>query len=156
MELRSAGASQSEAAAAVGTDRSFVSRVESLGEIRQGERVALVGFPVKNKEALARLAAEEGIDAWMLFTDEERRLRADSVSGAVLFNEVWESICRLREYDKVIFIGSDLRIRQAESILGPERVIGIELGPSPILEDREVDLELVGMVMRRLKGGEKH
>lgn len=48
-ELRQNGVSQAEAAARVGIDRSFVSRIENLGEVRKGKRVALIGFPVGNK-----------------------------------------------------------------------------------------------------------
>jgi predicted XRE-type DNA-binding protein len=36
LDLRSTGMSQQEVAAALGTERSFISRLEGLGEIRRG------------------------------------------------------------------------------------------------------------------------
>ena len=33
-----------------------------MGEVRKGKKLALVGFPVANKEELARVAAQEGVD----------------------------------------------------------------------------------------------
>ena len=59
LAMRAAGASQQEAADAVGVDRSFVSRLEALGEVRRGGRVALVGFPVANKAEIEAVAREE-------------------------------------------------------------------------------------------------
>jgi len=47
LELRAAGVSQLEVAQRLGTERSFVSRLEALGEIHRGARLALVGVPVR-------------------------------------------------------------------------------------------------------------
>ena len=44
IELRSKGISQQEVAEKFNTDRTFVSRLESIGEIRKGKRIAVVGF----------------------------------------------------------------------------------------------------------------
>lgn len=49
LDLRAGGASQQEVADRLGTDRTFVSRLETLGELRRGRRIGLVGFPVANK-----------------------------------------------------------------------------------------------------------
>ena len=58
LELRAAGVSQLEVAQRLGTDRSFVSRLVALGEIHRGARLALVGFPLGDKEALLSVAQE--------------------------------------------------------------------------------------------------
>ncbi|HOK71270.1 MAG TPA: helix-turn-helix transcriptional regulator, partial [Bacillota bacterium] len=71
-DMRQNGASQAEVAAALGTDRSFVSRLENLGEIRKGERVAVIGFPIGNKEEIEQLAKKAGVDYVWLMNDEER------------------------------------------------------------------------------------
>ena len=60
-EMRQSGASQQEAADAIGIDRTFVSRLENLGEVRKGQRVALVGF-VGNKDEIEAIARRAGID----------------------------------------------------------------------------------------------
>lgn len=60
MSLRSEGLSQQEVAVRFGVDRSFVSRLETLGAVRKGARLAVVGFPVKNKEEILSLLKETG------------------------------------------------------------------------------------------------
>ena len=138
VELRGSGLSQQEVADRVGIDRAFVSRLESLGEVRKGARIALVGFPVGNKEELREVAREEGIDFVFLLTDEERWAYLRERSGQEVFNEVMKIITGLKTYDAIIFIGSDMRCGLVESILG-ERVISVIIGTSPIKGDRHVD-----------------
>ena len=62
LKLRTEGLTQEEVARKLGVERTFVSRLESLGEIRRGEKIALVGFPVKNKEEIVSLSEKFGID----------------------------------------------------------------------------------------------
>jgi len=52
LNLRSQGFSQQEVANRVGIDRTVISKLETLGEVRKGGRVALVGFPIENREEL--------------------------------------------------------------------------------------------------------
>ncbi|GAG04097.1 unnamed protein product, partial [marine sediment metagenome] len=61
LELRTKGVTQEGVARKLGVERTFVSRLESLGEIRKGKKIALIGFPIKNKEELTCLAKELGI-----------------------------------------------------------------------------------------------
>ena len=53
LEMRSRGLSQQEIANRIGLDRTAISRLETLGEVRKGGRIALVGFPIKNCEEIA-------------------------------------------------------------------------------------------------------
>jgi hypothetical protein len=57
LELRERGVSQQEAANRLQLDRSFLSRLESIGEIRKGSRVAVIGFPLANAAELSLSAA---------------------------------------------------------------------------------------------------
>lgn len=151
LSMRSEGFAQQEVADKLDIDRSFVSRLESLGEIRKGERIALVGFPVANKEDLTQVARGLGVDFVYLLNDSERWEFVEQKSGAVLLNDVMELISEMRQFDTVIFIGSDMRIRLVEAILGKE-VISIEIGESPITEDKYVDPDMLRdliMTMRR-------
>jgi transcriptional regulator with XRE-family HTH domain len=147
LELRSAGVSQQEVAKTLGTERSFVSRLESLGEIRKGGQIALIGFPVENKEELEKMAREEGIDFIFILTEEERWRFIENKNGLELFNEIMDLFARVKTYTKVIFLGSDMRIRLMEALLD-RRVFGIELGPSPLREDIYVDAEELRGIIR--------
>ena len=88
LDMRRNGVSQAEAAAAVGIDRPFVSRLENLGEIRKGRRVALIGFPIGNKEDIERLAKKAGVDFVWLMNDVERWAYVEERSGIELLNDV--------------------------------------------------------------------
>lgn len=138
LNMRSEGASQQEVAQRFGLDRSFVSRLESLGAVRRGSSIAVVGFPIKNKEEIESLLAECGVDFSLIMTNEERWRFVEEKSGIDLFNEVMRITAQVRSYDAVIFIGSRQRIKWARALLDKE-VIGIELGESPLTEDRYLD-----------------
>ncbi len=139
LELRSQGQSQQEVAEQIGVDRTFISRMEGLGEVRKGERIAVIGFPIGNKEEIEGIAQEEGVDFVWVMTNEERWQFAEDRSGAKLANELMVLFSRLRDFDTIIFLGSDMRIKLVEAMLAPETVLGIELGKSPIREDKYVD-----------------
>ena len=135
---REAGATQEEAARTHGVQRSFVSFLESLGEIRRGARVALIGFPVANAEQVRALAAEHGLDFVLVFNQAERE-SIEGASGGEVFNRLLETLATMRDYDVVILLASDWRIELIERILGKE-VVGIPLGHSPLREDVTVDI----------------
>jgi len=147
LEMRARGASQQEVARAFGVDRSFVSRLETLGEVRRGSRVAVFGFPVQNPEELERAAREAGAEWVWLMTNEERWRYARERPGDQLFNELMEILSRLSHNDRVIFLGSEMRIRLVEAILGSDRVIGVTLGPSPIVADVYVEPERIAALV---------
>mgnify|MGYP001236187976 CR=1 FL=1 len=155
LQMRVAGRSQQETADALGVDRTFISRLEALGEVRKGSRIALVAFSVKNKAELEQAALAEGVDFTLIFTESERRHFAAQRSGADLVNEIMQLTAELRAYDTVLFIGSDMRIEMVEAILGKERVVGIQIGRSPITADVEVDVGYVVDVVRSLKADVK-
>ena len=57
--LRRQGLSQQETANQVGVDRTVISRLENMGEVRKGKSVALIGFPIDNCEELRQVARQE-------------------------------------------------------------------------------------------------
>ena len=150
LDLRMQGFSQQEVAKAYATDRAFVSRVESLGEIRKGGRVALVAFPISNKEEILTLAAQEGIEFSVVFNDKERWAFLRDKNGVQLFNEVMTIIAKLRESDIVIVAASNLRINLAEAIID-KHVIGITMGESPIEDDKYLEPQLIKDIMQKIK-----
>ncbi len=151
-DLRRNGASQAEAAAAVGIDRSFVSRIENLGEVRKGKRVALIGFPVGNKAEVEAVAKRAGVDYTWLMNNEERWAYVENRSGIELLNDVVREISGFQQYEQVIFLGSDFRVRLIEAILG-DRVTSIVIGHSPIHEDVHVDPHEIAAVIEAVRGG---
>ena len=149
LEMRAQGLSQQEVAKRVGVDRTVISKLETVGEIRKGGRVALVGFPIKNCEELRLMAKQEGIDYSLLMSEQERWAFVQSKTGVDFFNNIMEIIATLRNYDIVIILGSNMRIKLMETILDKE-VIGVEIGASPIAEDKYVDPESIRSMVRQL------
>lgn len=147
LELRASGQSQQEVAKQLGVERTFISRLEGIGEIRQGERQAVIGFPVLNKAELATVLKELGVDFTFLMTDKERWDFIRRQNAYALVDSLMELMMHLRTFDQVVIIGSDLRIKIAQTILDKE-VIPICLGLSPIKEDKWVDPEVVRQILQ--------
>jgi hypothetical protein len=134
---REGGATQHDAASSHGVDRSFVSWLETLGEVRRGKRVALVAFPVANGDEVRRIAEEHGLEYVMVLSQSEREGletgRADHI-----FNMVLDTLATLKDFDQVVLLASDWRVGTIEKILGRE-VIAVNLGHSPLRHDVVVD-----------------
>ncbi|WP_213975715.1 MULTISPECIES: transcriptional regulator [Tepidanaerobacter] len=150
LDLRQQGVSQAEVAKKFNTDRTFLSRLESLGEIRKGKTIAIVGFPLKNTEELKQLAFQEGVDFSLLMTDKERWDFVYEKSGIELLNEVMGLIYQVRQYDVVILLGSDQRLRLFKALLDKE-VISVDIGKSPMTEDVYVDPQNLRKIIRMTK-----
>ncbi|MGI5839893.1 MAG: transcriptional regulator [bacterium] len=149
-ELRSRGWSQQDIADEINTDRTFISRLETLGEVRRGRRIAIVGFPVANKEEIRRTAEQEGVELVFLLSEEERWSFVEDRSGLELFNAIMTLLAQIREFDVVIILASNKRVKLVESLLDKE-VISIEIGSSPIGEDKYVDPEKVADIIRHVR-----
>ena len=151
LQLRADGASQQDAAQELGVDRSFISRLEGMGEVRKGGRIALIGFPLANKDEILRVGEEEGCDFMLLMTNSERWKWVGKESGVELLNEVMALIAKVKEFDSIVLIGSDMRIRLVEAVTGKD-VVAVSLGESPVTEDRRVEPEVIRAIIRSLNG----
>ncbi len=138
LEMREKGCSQQEVAAKLRLDRSFISRLESIGEIRKGRRVAVIGFPLANSSELTAMCGAFGLDFSMLLNDQERWALVQGKQALDFFNKMLEIVTRLREYDTLIMITSEKWFYLAEALLDLQ-IIYISLGPTPISEDRTID-----------------
>ena len=154
LDMRSEGLSQAEAASLIGTDRSFVSRLEGLGEVRKGSRIALIGFPIQNKEALDDVCREYGLDKVWIMNDEERWAYIKSRSGEELLRDLVVLVSELQELDYVIFIGSDMRVHLLEAVL-KNKVIGVEIGKSPIKHDVAINLEDIVSIIDKIRSARR-
>jgi len=150
LEFRTEGITQEGVARKLGVERTFVSRLESLGEIRKGEKIALIGFPIQNKEELTKSAKEIGIEYVLLFTQKERYEFIKEKSKIELFDEIMEIIVRLSDFDLIIFLGSDKRVPVVEKIFSVQ-VIGKVIGHSPIKEDKYVNPEKIIEIIKDIK-----
>jgi transcriptional regulator with XRE-family HTH domain len=135
LKLRSSGLSQQEVANLLHLDRTFISRLESIGEIRKGKKIAVFGFPLQNKEEIKKISEDYGVDFVWLMNEEERWNLVRDRSALDFFNQVMELIAELQSHDVVIIIGSRRWLKIAEALLTGE-IIFLELGKSPIKGDR--------------------
>jgi transcriptional regulator with XRE-family HTH domain len=145
--LRVKGYSQQEVAQRLNIDRPFISRLERLGEIRKGRRIAVVGFPIENKEELEKMLVEEGVEYTLLLTDKERWEFVEGTNGVELLNSIMNIITHLRTCDIVVTIGSNYRIKLCQALLDKE-VIGVEIGKSPIEGDRYVSVDEIREIIK--------
>ncbi len=150
LKLRTEGLTQGEVARKLGVERTFVSRLESLGEIRKGEKIALMGFPIKNKEEIISLSEKFGIDYTLILTEQERNAFIKMRDKSKLFNDTLDIITNLLDFDVIVFLGSDKRVDFAEKLFHIQ-VIGIEIGKSPITEDKYVDPKIIESVLKEVK-----
>jgi transcriptional regulator with XRE-family HTH domain len=140
LSLRQQGLSQLEVAKKLKLERTFVSRLENLGEVRKGKKLGILGFPLKNKEEIEGIAREAGFDFMLLMTEEERWQFVKERSGMDFFNEMMGIISRLRECDTILVLGSSKWIKLAEALFD-NQVLYIEMGETPIDADVCLDPE---------------
>lgn len=152
LALRASGLTQQDVADKTGVDRTFISRLESIAEVRKGGQIGVIGFPLGNKAELEAVCESFGVDYTLIMTDEERWDFIESSSGIDLLNVIMGIIAKLRDFDMVIMIGSDMRIRLAEALLG-DTVIGMEIGESPIKQDIHFEPQDLSRIIENLKGG---
>lgn len=138
LQLRALGYSQQEVADQMSVDRTFISRLEGIGELRKGKTMACIGFPIKNKTEIQVILEKEGVDFIMLMTEEERQTYVDQRSGKEMLNELMDLIGKMHSFETIIAIGSDNRTKLIQGLLDRE-VICVEIGTSPITEDKWVD-----------------
>lgn len=150
LEMRVRGLSQQEVATRIGIDRSVVSRLETLGEVRKGKRIALMGFPLENCAELHQMARQEGIEYCLVMSETERWNFVLKKTGVELFEDIMRIITDLRQFDIVIILASNKRIQLVEALLDKE-VIGYEIGESPIAEDKYVSPDSVRSILAHLR-----
>ncbi len=150
LQLRARGLSQQEVAERLSVDRTFISRLEGIGELRKGKTIACIGFPIINKQEIQDILEKEGVDFILLMTEKERLDFVEQRSGKQMLNELMDLIARMHNYEVVIAIGSDQRLKLIENMLEGE-VISLEIGISPITEDKWVDPMEIRKILRSIK-----
>lgn len=142
------GATQEEAAQRAGVPRSFVSNIETLGALRHGKKIAFIAFPVSNAEAAMKLAQSYGIDLSLALSQNDREHVGEGPASD-MFNRMIDTLAALRTFDTIVVAASDYRIETFKHIVDGD-IVGIALGPSPITEDQELDLDMLKRVLEEL------
>ncbi|HRS22453.1 MAG TPA: helix-turn-helix transcriptional regulator [Clostridia bacterium] len=151
LQYRMLGMSQQEAADKLGVERTFISRLEGLGEIRKGQSIAAIGFPIKNRAEVEKVLKAFGVEYFFLMSEAERTDYVSNCTGAQLTNRIIELVNKLRNFDIVIVMASDYRNRLARDLLD-NKVIEIDIGKSPIKKDVNVNLDNLTDILKTLKG----
>lgn len=151
LELRSQGMSQLEAGERLGIERTFISRLEGLGEVRKGQSIAAVGFPIKNKAEVEKVLKSYGVEYYLMMSEKERTEFVNNCSGAQLSNKIMELVNKFKSFDTVIVMASDYRIKLARDLLD-NKIIEMDIGKSPIKEDVTVNLDILTDIFNTLKG----
>jgi len=153
LAMRQAGLSQQETADRLGTDRTFISRLESLGEVRKGASIALIGFPVANKDELLETARNKGVDFTFLLDQAERWSFLEGKSGLELFGEVAALMEAVQKHDIIIILGHN-RPAQIMGALAERQAAVFHL---PQVEGREAyfDPAALADLLDRVKGDDR-
>lgn len=149
LELRCRGYSQQEVSRTLNVDRTFISRLEGIGEVRKGGDIAVVGFPVENKDELYTELKKAGVDYILLMTEEERNNYIKDQGGKDLFNNMLEKISEVRKFQHCILIGSDMRVKLISTLLN-NHIYLIDIGESPLHESVHVDVDKVLEIIRNI------
>jgi len=150
LQMRARGFSQQEVADRLEIDRTFISRLEGIGELRKGQSIACIGFPLSNKEEIQSILEKEGVDYILLMTEQERQDFVNKRSGKELLNVIMDLIADARKYETVICIGSDERIKLLEGVLDGQ-IISLEIGTSPITEDKWLNPDEIRKVLSSIR-----
>ncbi len=151
LSLRQSGLSQQEVAARLGTDRTLVSRLETLGEIRKGGRIAVIGIPVANKDELLAVTAEMGVDFAFILDEKERWAFLEGKTGLELFSEAAGFLEKVYGHDVVVLLGYNRPARVLEALLERQSII-FHL---PQVEGRDAyfDPAALAALLGQVKGG---
>ncbi|MCR3922438.1 MAG: helix-turn-helix domain-containing protein [Firmicutes bacterium] len=153
LKLRNEGMSQQEVAIKLQLDRTFISRLETLGNVRRGGRIGLMAFPVQNKEELLSLADRYGIEDRLILSEEERWQLVANKNGIDFLNQVIAIIEQFRQCDTVFVFCSAKWNRLAAALLDNE-VVTVEIGHSPITKDVLVRINEVEATLNPFMGDE--
>lgn len=83
----------------------------------------------------------------MLLTEEERWDFIKNKSSLEIFNLLMEILTRLKEFDLLIFLGSDMRLDLVDKLMDG-KIVGIELGNSPLKENIYVDPDRIEEIIK--------
>ncbi len=123
-DLRSNGSTQEEVAKLLGVERSFISHLEGLGEIRKSKEIALIGSGVAHPKKVETQARELGVDHVYL-----------NNNGMARIEDALQILAMLKDIDFIVFLGPVAEHRLLQVVLD-KKIIGLPL-------ERERDIQNV-------------
>ncbi|MFA5867927.1 MAG: hypothetical protein WC891_08240 [Actinomycetota bacterium] len=112
-DLRSSGSTQEEVAKMLGVERSFISHLEGIGEVRKSKEIALIGSSLADIEKVENTAAGLGIEHVFLNRD-----------GTARIEDALQVLALLKSIDFIIFLGPPKEHKLLEAVLD-KKIIGI-------------------------------
>jgi transcriptional regulator with XRE-family HTH domain len=112
-DLRSGGATQEEVAKTLGVERSFISHLEGIGEVRKSKEIALIGSGLSDAKSVEETASKLGIEHVFLNQD-----------GTARIEDALQVLALLKNIDFIIFLGPAKEHKMLETVLD-KKVIGI-------------------------------
>lgn len=134
-DMRSNGSTQEEVAKTLGVERSFISHLEGIGEIRKSKEIAFIGSGVKDEAAVEKTVHDLNFEHVFINGD-----------GRAEIGEALAVLTILKDIDFIIFLGPDSEHKLLESVLD-KKIIGITLDKEGALG--EVLAEFAGKRTRR-------
>lgn len=122
--LRQSGSTQQEVASLLGVERSFISHLEGLGEIRRSKQIALLGCGIRNASEIQEMGRDLGLDYIQLFGS---KASVEELLGAL----AW-----VQGADFIVFIGQDSEIALFEKVIN-KKILGIPTSGDSRLVDTE-------------------
>ncbi len=148
-QWRVQGFSQQEVADKLYLERTFISRLEKLGEIRKGHRLAVIGFPVENRQEIAEMSSEAGAEYTWIMDNRQRWNLIEGRSALDFFNYAVGELNRLQEFDTIILLTSEKWYQLAAALLDSQ-IIHYQLGESPLEQDCKVDLSRFSSLLEKI------
>ncbi len=105
-DLRSEGSTQEEVAQMLGVERTFISRLEGIGEIRRSKEIALVCSGVSDEQKTRATAEDLGVDFFYL----------NGKKNTAMKDILW-MLDRIKDIDYVVFLGHRDELALLEQVL---------------------------------------
>ncbi|GFR35631.1 hypothetical protein [Thermobrachium celere] len=108
----------------------------------RGGDIAVIGFPIKNKDEIEEVLRSFNIEYILLMNEEERQSFIKKQGGKELLESVLKIISDVRKYKHCVIIGSNMRVKVLSKLLDSQ-VYTIDIGESPLKNDVYVDPQRV-------------
>jgi predicted XRE-type DNA-binding protein len=137
--LRQSGSTQQEVASMLGVERSFISHLEGLGEIRRSKQIALIGFGIGNTSEVEEVGRNLGLDYIRLFG---KQASMEEILGALNW---------VQGVDFIVFMGRDSEITLFEKIIN-KKILGISTsGDNRLVDTEKLRETLKGLAEKRTR-----